>query len=73
MLVEKNNISEIATYQGQLNKSIAQMTLKEQKEHYKFAEIRAREYLFSIGQPLVHQKDGHVVAEYSNGKIVIIK
>lgn len=73
MLIEKNNISEIATYQGQLNKSIAQMTLKEQKEHYKSAEIRTREYLFSIGQPLVHQKDGHVVAEYSDGKIVIIK
>lgn len=73
MLVEKNNILGIATYQGQLKKSITQMTLKEQKEYYISAEIRTREYLFSIGQPVVHQKDGHIVAEYSDGKIMIIK
>ena len=73
MLVEKDNILEIATYQGKLNKSIAQMTLKEQKEHYKSAEIRTREYLFSIGQPLVHQKDGYIVAEYPDGEIMIVK
>ena len=73
MLLEKNNISEIATYQGKLKKSIAQMTLKEQKEHYEFAKIRTREYLFSIGQPVVRQEDDCIVAEYADGKIVVVK
>lgn len=73
MIAKKNNISEIATYRGRLEKSIAQMTHNERVEHYKIAAIRTREFLFSIGQPLVHQKDGHLVAEYADGKITIIR
>ncbi|QJD96146.1 hypothetical protein HH214_09810 [Mucilaginibacter robiniae] len=29
----------------------------------------AREYLFSIGQPLVYEKDGQLIAEYPDGTI----
>ena len=28
-----------------------------------------RNYLFSIGQPLVYEKDGTMVAEYADGRI----
>lgn len=30
---------------------------------------RARTYLFSIGQPLVYEKDGQMVAEFADGSI----
>ena len=73
MIAKENNISEIATYRGRLEKSIAQMTQSEREEHYKVSANRTREFLFSIGQPLVHQKNGYLVAEYADGKITIIR
>lgn len=33
-------------------------------------DIRA--YLFSIGQPLVYEKDGQMVAEYADGRIEML-
>lgn len=33
-----------------------------------------RAYLFSIGQPLVYRRaDGHTVAEYADGSIVVVR
>ena len=35
---------------------------------------QARAYLFSIGQPLVYRRaDGHTVAEYADGSIVVVR
>ena len=48
MGAKKNNISEIATHQGTLKKSIAQMPQIERDEHYKSSVIRSRKF-FSIG------------------------
>lgn len=31
-----------------------------------------RAYLFSIGQPLVYEKDGQMVAEYADGRIEML-
>jgi hypothetical protein len=49
------------------------MTESEIKEWQVQIQADAREYLFSIGQPLVYEKDGHMVAEYSDGRITIIR
>jgi hypothetical protein len=73
MRTEENNFIKIATYRGRLMKSISEMTQIEREKHYQEATIRTRSYLFSIGQPLIHQKDGHLVAEYSDGKIIVIR
>jgi hypothetical protein len=73
MITEKNSVSTIATYQGKLEKSIAQMTSQEREVHYKKMAIRTREYLFSIGQPFVYKKNGQIIAEYSDGKSTIVQ
>jgi hypothetical protein len=73
MITEKNSISTIATYQGKLEKSLAQMTSQEREVHYKKMAIRTREYLFSIGQPFVYKNNGHILAEYADGKITIVQ
>ena len=44
MIAKENNISEIATYRGRLEKSIAQMTQSEREEHYKVSANRTREF-----------------------------
>jgi hypothetical protein len=36
-------------------------------------QAEAREYLFSIGQPLVYKRDNRYVAEYANGSVKIIE
>ncbi|MCF2488293.1 hypothetical protein [Dyadobacter sp. CY347] len=48
----------------------AKMDATELREWKKKSYERAREYLFSIGQPLVYyKKDGTPVAEYPDGRI----
>ncbi len=73
MIPEKNSISTIATYQGKLEKSLAQMTPQQREVHYKSMSIRTREYLFSIGQPFVYKNNSHILAEYADGKIIIVQ
>lgn len=32
-------------------------------------KINVRDYLFSIGQPLIYEKNGIMIAEYADGRI----
>jgi hypothetical protein len=49
------------------------MTRTEKKDWTARCEREAREYLFSIGQPLVHRRaDGQMVAEYKDGVIEVL-
>ena len=44
---------------------------REEWELRRQAETRA--YLFSIGQPLVYKKNGHMIAEYADGRVKVIR
>lgn len=37
---------------------------------FECGQKEARTYLFSIGQPLVYENDGIMIAEYADGRIV---
>jgi hypothetical protein len=49
------------------------MTAAEREEFYRAMQTKVRNYLFSIGQPVVHSKEGQIVAEYADGTITIIR
>jgi hypothetical protein len=55
---------------GTMTKSPFKMTLEEEREWQVQKQLEARAYLFSIGQPLVYEKDGVMIAEYADGRIV---
>ena len=59
-------------YQGMMTKRIIDMTPDERAAYYEAAIPIIREKLFSIGQPLVHEKDGRLVAEHADGRIEYI-
>lgn len=65
--------ANLGSYQGTMIKRIIDMTPSEREAYYQAAEVKVREHLFSIGQPLVHEKNGQVVAEYADGRIEIIR
>jgi len=54
---------------GMMTKSPFEMTPAELKLWHLENEIEAKKYLFSIGQPLVYEKDGRMVAEFADGRI----
>ncbi|HAL82934.1 MAG TPA: hypothetical protein DCO83_12445 [Mucilaginibacter sp.] len=54
---------------GKMTKSPFDMTLAEEKEWQIQKQEEAKVYLFSIGQPLVYEKDGFMIAEYADGRI----
>ena len=54
---------------GTMTKSPFKMTLEEEREWQAQKQLEARAYLFSIGQPLVYEKDGVMIAEYADGTI----
>lgn len=54
---------------GVMKKKPFDMTDEERAAWEKESSERGRAYLFSIGQPLVYEKDGHMVAEYADGRI----
>ena len=58
---------------GEMVKSPRSMTQQERDVWHKQIAEKAREYLFSIGQPLVYKKDGHVVAEYQDGRVLVVE
>lgn len=64
---------DFAITRGTLEKPIYEMTPLEREVFYKEMAAKTRAYLFSIGQPLVHKKEGKVVAEYADGTITIIR
>jgi hypothetical protein len=49
------------------------MTPAERDELESKMQAEAKKYFFSIGQPLVYEKEGHMIAEYANGRIKIIR
>ena len=67
-------MEDIITKVGIMTKHPDDMDALELKEWEKKSYERAKEYLFSIGQPLVYyQKDGTPVAEYQDGRIEALK
>lgn len=67
-------IEEITHKQGTMGKDPHLMTDAERAEWQRQCAEHTRNYLFSIGQPLVYKRpDGHTVAEYQNGDITVIR
>ncbi|HEY8781042.1 MAG TPA: hypothetical protein VIM16_05475 [Mucilaginibacter sp.] len=58
---------------GKMTKSPFDMTFEEEKEWRNQKQAEAQAYLFSIGQPLVYEKNGHMIAEYADGRIKRIR
>jgi hypothetical protein len=58
---------------GKMTKSPFDMTFEEEKEWRIQKQAETREYLFSIGQPLVYEKDGVMIAEYADGQVKVIR
>jgi hypothetical protein len=55
---------------GKMTKSPFDMTFEEEKAWRIEKQAEAQAFLFSIGQPLVYEKDGVMIAEYADGRIV---
>jgi hypothetical protein len=60
---------EDMTRRGGMIKSPFDMTPEEYADWKIQVQVRAREYLFSIGQPYVTRQDGVIVAEFPDGRI----
>jgi len=54
---------------GKMTKSPFDMTLEEEKQWQIEKQEEAKAYLFSIGQPLVYEKNGVMIAEYADGRV----
>ena len=54
---------------GRMKKSPLSMNPEELKAWKEQETAYVRNYLFSIGQPLVYKKDGQMIAEYADGQI----
>lgn len=65
--------NDIALKVGGMIKNPRSMNPQERDAWHKKMAENAREYLFSIGQPLVYKKDGHVVAEYKDGRVLVVE
>lgn len=58
---------------GKMVKDPRDMTNVERQEWQRKCAENARDYLFSIGQPLVYQEpDGKFVAEYKDGRKLVL-
>jgi hypothetical protein len=55
---------------GKMTKSPFKMTLEQEREWQTQKQLEAKAYLFSLGQPLVYEKDGIMIAEYADGRII---
>lgn len=51
-----------------MNKSILGMTLADKLKWQLQVQKDAKEYLFSIGQPLVYKENGQTIAEFADGR-----
>ncbi|GAB2557746.1 hypothetical protein [Spirosoma areae] len=60
--------------QGVMEKDPRNMTDQEFRVWQQQCDENARTYLFSINQPLVYiREDGHTVAEYKDGHVLVIR
>lgn len=66
-------MEDIALKVGEMVKTPKSMSRQERDKWHKQVGESAREYLFSIDQPVVYKKDGVVVAEYRDGRILILE
>ncbi len=66
-------VVRLTGYRGTMTKIIAEMTPEEYKAWQIEAKIEVRRTLFAKNMPLVHRKNGRVVAEYADGRIEIIR
>jgi hypothetical protein len=57
------------TRRGGMVKNPFDMTPEEYADWKIQVQVRAREYLFSIGQPYVTRIDGVIVAEFPDGRV----
>lgn len=58
---------------GKMTRDPREMTDAERREWQRKCAENARDFLFSINQPLVYkQPDGQVVAEYKDGRKLVI-
>jgi hypothetical protein len=65
---------EISFRQGRMSKDPRTMNDAERANWQQACALHTRTYLFSIGQPLVYKRlDGHTVAEYADGAIVVLR
>ena len=65
---------DVKYQQGVMVKDPRQMTDQEFIAWQKQCAENTRAYLFSINQPLVYiRQDGHTVAEYKDGNILVIR
>ncbi|MDB5024523.1 MAG: hypothetical protein JWP78_2278 [Mucilaginibacter sp.] len=60
---------EVMVRKGEMTRSPFQMTSAELENWQRENKAEARKYLFSIGQPLVYEKDGRMIAEFADGRI----
>ena len=66
-------LKEIKYRIGSMTKSPHEMSQIELQKWQEEGKKEAKEYLFSINQPVVYFKDDVVVAEYADGKIERLK
>lgn len=66
--------TDISYRQGRMVKDPQTMTPAEHAEWQLDCAQHVRDYLFSIGQPLVYRRqDGHTVAEHKDGRVVVVR
>ncbi len=58
---------------GKMTREPWKMTPEERNEWELLMQAEAKDYLFSIGQPLVYEKEGLMIAEYADGRIKELK
>ncbi|WPU97775.1 hypothetical protein SNE26_17245 [Mucilaginibacter sp. cycad4] len=58
---------------GKMTRKPWLMTPAERADWLAKMQNEAKEYLFSIGQPLVYKKDGRFLAEYADGTTKVLK
>jgi hypothetical protein len=70
---EESNIVAFTGYRGEMTKNIIEMNADELQVWEKEINQKIRKTLFAINMPLVHKKDGKIVAELADGTIEIIR
>jgi hypothetical protein len=64
---------ELPIKRGKLPANFDDMSVEEVKAWERAMQKEAEQYLFSIGQPLVYEKEGQMIAEHSDGSIYPIR
>ncbi|MES2063420.1 MAG: hypothetical protein V4456_15945 [Bacteroidota bacterium] len=64
---------ELPIKRGKLPANFDEMSLEEVKAWERAMQKEAEEYLFSIGQPLVYEKDGQMIAQHADGSVYPIR